>query len=272
MSERAAPSTLAQMLAVARITFKIQITYRFDVIMNAVAVISRVLFAWILWGVVFTSRETVAGFTYPAMLSYYVVSSFLTSLDLSQEVGFEIAARVRGGTFTKFMVIPIHPQLHFLASTIGASVYYALFTLLAAAVSALMFSPFGLALPDIGAAVCALVMIPAGLTFMIAFYFIVGILSLKLQDVGAHMWGNIVSFCTGSMIPLTLLPGWAQDGLAWLPFPYVTYTPSMLLTGRLDAAQGMRGLIIIIIWMVPALLIGRFLYNHLRASHEGVGL
>lgn len=93
-------------LEVAKILFKAQIVYRFDVAMTALATIGAVLFAWILWGAAFSGREAIGGYTFQTMLSYYVVSSFISSFEKSNGICFEVSERIRGGTFSKYMAIP----------------------------------------------------------------------------------------------------------------------------------------------------------------------
>lgn len=117
-------------LEVAKILFKAQIVYRFDVAMSVLFTVSKILFAYILWGAVFGQNKTVAGFTFPMMLSYYIISSFLSQIEMSDGVSSEIGDRIRGGSFSKYMVIPIHTQGYFIAQTFGAMAFYLIFNLL----------------------------------------------------------------------------------------------------------------------------------------------
>jgi len=91
---------LKKYLEIAKISFKTQITWRFDVIMNVLFTVSKMLFAYILWGAIFSKNETVAGFTFPMMLSYYILSSFLSQIEMSGGVSSEIGDHIKGGTFS----------------------------------------------------------------------------------------------------------------------------------------------------------------------------
>ena len=114
-------------LEIAKIHFKAQIAYRFDVAMTMVFTISKILFAYILWGAVFGQNETVAGFTFPMMFSYYIISSFLYQIEMSSGVSGEVSARIRDGSFSKYMVIPVNTQGYFIVQTLGAMMFYLLF-------------------------------------------------------------------------------------------------------------------------------------------------
>lgn len=115
---------------IAKILFKAQIAYRFDVAMTVLFTVTKILFAYILWGAIFGQNKTVAGFTFPMMLSYYIISSFLAQIEMSNGVSGEISERIRGGTFSKYMVIPADTQGYFIAQTFGAMAFYLCLSLL----------------------------------------------------------------------------------------------------------------------------------------------
>ncbi|WP_254211160.1 ABC-2 family transporter protein, partial [Clostridioides difficile] len=90
---------------VAKINFKVQLIWRFDVVVNMVFTIVKILFAYILWKAIFGENKIVSGFTFNSMLSYYIISSFLAGIDMSKSTSEEICNRVKLGTFSKYMII-----------------------------------------------------------------------------------------------------------------------------------------------------------------------
>jgi ABC-2 type transport system permease protein len=261
-------------LAVAKILFKAQIIYRFDVAMTALAAIGRVLFAWILWGTIFSGRDTVGGFTFQAMLSYYLVSSFLATLEMSDGVSGEVSGRIRNGTFSRFMVIPTNPQLTFMAQNFGAGGYYALFAVLAAVLSTALFGVQPIVNHEILSLICALMMIPLGLMFMVSYQFFIGVLTFKFQDITVfwYLQRNIIALATGTLFPLSLLPETAISTLRLLPFTYVTYMPAMLITGQLRLREGLFGFAVLAVWTTGMPCLSSITYNRLRVKYEGVGI
>ena len=261
-------------IAIGRILFKAQTAYRFDVIMTVVGMIWRIISAWILWSVIFAGRDTLGGFTLETMLSYYLISSFFATMDMSAGVVGEVSSRIKGGTFSKFMVIPSNPQLHFYSQTIGASLYYGFFAALAAIAGALTlrinlapsFDPIRIAL--------ALVVFLFGTVFMNSFQFFLGIWAFKFQDTIflTHVPPMIISFFTGELVPLSLLPGAMLEILRFFPFSHVVYTPTMLLTGGMDASDGLIGLAVLAAWSAGMAAVSHLTYGKLRKKYEGVGI
>ena len=259
-------------LATAKILFKAQLIYRFDVILTALGNLWHVLFAWILWGALYEGRTVIGGMSFQAMLSYYIFSSFLSSIDLSWGVCGEVSGRIRGGTFSKYMVIPANPQISFCAQSLGASGYYALFSIIVSVLLTVVLRIRLIITADPLAMLCALVMIPMGLVFMISYYYFIGILTFKFEDVGffMHMQGALLSFLTGGIIPLSLLPETLLNVVKFLPFTYVYYTPAMLITGRISGREGLFSLMVLLVWTAAMLLINHLTYERLRVKYDGV--
>ena len=260
--------------AIGKILFKAQAAYRFDVLMTATGMIWRIVFALILWGVIFDGRDMVGGFTYQAMLSYYVISSFFATMDMSGGVAGEVSSRIKGGTFSKFMVIPSNPQLHFLSQTLGASTYYGFFAALAAVACSLVFGISITFTNDPLKILLAAATFLLGAVFMNSFQFFLGIWAFKVQDAIflTHVPSMIISFFTGELVPLSLLPGAVAGALHFFPFTHVVYTPTMLLTGGMDLLDGCAGLAALAAWAAAMALVSRATYGRLRRKYEGVGI
>ena len=258
---------------VAKITYKAQLAWRFDIAFNMAFTIIKILFAYIIWGTIFGERETVAGFQFDSMLSYYIISSFLSQMEMSDGVSGEISGRIREGSFSKYMVVPIHIERYFLAQTWGAASFYSLFNLGAAAVWVFLFGIRFTFTYNTGVIVLSIIMILMGLIFMVQLNYFLGILTLKFQDIQLFLMikNSLVAFITGTMLPLSLLPAAVTSVMRFFPFYYVTYLPSMLLLGQ-NTGEGIQGLFILAGWNVLFIVLNKITYNRLRVRYEGVGI
>lgn len=255
------------------LSFKMQIVWRFDVAMTMLATIGRIFAAVILWGAVFDGRDLVGGFTYHGMLSYYLLSSFLTSINMGSEISGEVSYLIREGGFSKHMVVPMNPLYFFSFMAAGESAFHLGFSLVAAAFCAIVFRiPLAIA-ADAPQVIAAVFMVILGLIFMICFHYLLGILSFKFLSIRAFMFiaNHLIEFATGALVPLLLLPDGLIRGLRYLPFYYVTYLPSMLLIGR-GGGEAVSGLCILGGWTIAAFLLIRFSYDRLRTRYDGVGI
>jgi len=260
-------------LEIAKIHFKAQIAYRFDVAMTMVFTISKILFAYILWDAVFGQNETVAGFTFPMMFSYYIISSFLYQIEMSDRVSWEVSARIRDGSFSKYMVIPVNPQRYFIAQTLGAMMFYPLFIFASTAAWVVLFRVKLVIACDTAVIAAALIMTVLGLLFMIQLNYLLGILAFRFQDISVFLMikGNIVAFITGALVPLVLLPRGIVSVMRFFPFYYVTYLPSMLLIGR-NKEEALTGIAVLAAWLLLFTILNKYAYSKFRVMYDGVGI
>lgn len=252
---------------------KQQLFWRIDAIFNMLLTITKILFAYILWGVIFDSKELVAGFTFQSMLSYYIISAFLTQLDLSSEISREISTRIRNGTFSKYMVLPVNVEKYYIAMQGGTVLFYLVCDIVAAVVWVFLFHiEFAITNNPI-VILCAVTLILLGLLFMIQLNYLLGILTFKYQEISTFLMvkDNLVALITGSMIPLILLPERIVDFMKVFPFYYVSYLPSMLLIGRCEI-EAVPGIFIMVSWCLAFGIINKVTYKKYRTKYDGVGI
>jgi len=257
----------------AKVLFKAQLVYRFDILLTVVFTISKILLAHVLWGAIFENQDTVSGFTYPSMLSYYIISSFITQLDQSAGTGGQIAAEIRSGRFSKYIVKPMSIFWYFTAQTAGVSAFLLSFNLLAALAWIFIFRVDFTITVDIAVILSALILILLGLLFMMQMNYYIGILAFKFLDtsVFSMIKDNVVRFVTGSLIPLALLPAGIVEIMRLFPFYYVSYLPSMLLIGK-NESEALAGIIILACWNAAFGILNAATYKNLKMKYDGVGI
>jgi len=265
---------MCKYLEVARLSFKMQIVWRFDVAMTMVAIFGRITAGWIIWTVIFTGKESAGGFTLHTMLTYYLICSLLSSIDFSNQISGELNYLIRDGKFSGHMVTPMNPLPYFCSLVAGESAFHLGFGLLITFICAAVFHINVTLTANPALILIALAMIIMGLTFLACFQYILGILTFHYLDINflLHVQESVVAFVTGSMVPLSLLPRAALRVLRLLPFPHVIYTPATLLTGQAGAGEGLFGLIVLGVWTVVTPLFANRLYHRLRARYDGVGI
>jgi len=251
-----------------------QIVWRFDVVMTMLATIGRIVAAWVLWSVAFAGKETVGGFTFHSMLSYYLVSAFVASLDMSNQISGEVSYLIKDGGFSKHMVTPMNLFGFFGYMIAGESVFHLAFSFIAAVACAFLLQIKVTLTPDVARLALGGALVLLGLLFMAGYHYLIGILAFKFVDIGffLHVQGAIIAFATGSMVPLSLLPRAVVNVLRYLPFTHVVFTPAMLLTGQISIREGLFGLAVLLVGVTTIVLVGQMAYRMLRVRYEGVGI
>lgn len=258
---------------IGKIYLKTQLAWRSDTIFQILFALSKILFAYLLWGVIFDGKHEVAGFTFDGMLSYYIISSFLTQIEMSERISTMVSSGIRNGTFSKYIVIPVNAKLYFLAMEMGGVAFYLGFDLLIAALWILIFQISFVFISNFFIVAGGLLMIALGLLVMAQLNYFLGILTFKFQEISTFLMikNNFMALVTGSIVPLVLFPEKVVAVMRLLPFYYVTYLPAMLLTGRCED-ELVAGLVILVFWCAVLEGITNKVWNTCRRSYEGVGI
>jgi ABC-2 type transport system permease protein len=257
-----------------RLSNKMQIAWRFYVAMIMVSTAGQIIAAWIIWQVIFLQNTMVKGFGLGSMLSYYFISSILTSINFTHQISGEVSDLIRGGRFSGHMVIPINPLFYFGSKTAGESAFHLGFCVLIALVCAVLFQMNIAITRDPVRIILALALITIGFFFMACYHYTIGILAFKFLEIGffLHVQAAIIAFATGSLVPLSLLPENALCILRFLPFTHVVFTPAMMLCGLADVGEGLFSLAVISSWVLIMFAVSQYAYRHLRVKYDGVGI
>lgn len=258
---------------IVKVFLKQQFIWRVDAIFNLILTITKVAFAYILWGAIFQTRDMVAGFTYHSMLSYYLISAFLSQLERSSEISREISTKIRNGTFSKYMVLPVSIQKYYISMQIGTILFYLGCDLLAVVVWINIFKIDFVIIQNPLTLLYAVILVLLGLLFMVQLNYFLGILAFKLQEINTILMikDNLVALITGSMIPLVLIPEKIVSIMKVFPFYYITYLPSMLLIGRCKE-EAVFGVIVMMFWSLSFVMINKVIYKKYRIKYDGVGI
>lgn len=260
-------------LQVTSVYLRSELVWRTDTFMTMVFSITKIIFAYLLWGAIFSGKSQIGGFTLQGMLSYYIISSFLAQLDKSAKVSLELNTSIRNGTFSKYMVMPIRLQTYFLSMELGSIIFYLGFDLVSTLVWIVVFRIQFVFTSDPIMIAAAVLMIVIGLYFMLQLNIYLGILSLRYQEIGTFLMikNNLIALVTGGIVPLILFPQSVLRVFQYLPFYYVTYLPSMLLTGNCES-EVYRGILIIAIWAIIFRVLNEFVYQKYRIQFDGAGI
>lgn len=252
---------------------KAQLIWRSDALVDVILAVAKILFAWILWSILFEGKERIAGLGFQAMISYYMISSYLFQLEKSAEISQQMTVMLRNGTFSKYMVIPVQIQGYFVAMEAGKIVFSAGIGLFVTVLWFYLFRiPFVLT-ANLKILSCGITMVVLGLLFMAELNYFLGILTLKFEEISTFLMikDNFCAFITGAVIPLALLPEWIMEGMRFLPFYYVTYLPSMLFIGKCEE-EAITGLFVLSVWCMVFLVLNQATYEHYRIKYDGAGI
>lgn len=221
--------------------------YRFNFFFHLLGEMLSCFVMYFVWLAVFESSDssTFMGFSMTDMTVYLFISfmaSFLTYSDGAINIGEEI----RDGSIVMRMIKPVNFDMYFLFHELGSRVVVAGIVLVPMCIGVELYKFFVTGAVMFSLPNFALFMVSLILAYLVSFYSNVcyGFLAFFLKN----LWGSsvlkdaVISFLSGSKIPLAFMPPVLKTVLSVLPFASLSYTPVMLYMGLYDAPA--------IIWIV----------------------
>lgn len=247
--------------------------YRFNVISNAFLSVFRILLIYLMWRVIFSTRTEVSGFTFSMMMTYYIIIMLLTKLDRSEAMANSLAAEIRNGKYSKYIVRPINPMGYYFAKSVSRSLYFLTFNILAAVFWIICFRNYFILPSSLSNLLSASFIFVLGIIFLSTFNYFLTILTFWFLNTSSFFMlkGKILEFLTGALIPLNLLPEGVVALFKYIPFYYVYYFPATVYLGK-NSESISFAIITLVIWNVVMFLLNIVLYKKAIKSYSGVGI
>lgn len=227
-----------------------------------------------LWRTIYENRtEAIDGYTLGQMISYYLVITLVDMLTAVAEDDWQIAADIKDGAISQFLLKPINYQAYRFSLFIAGRLIYTSMALLPVILFILFQRDFFYlpSNPITWLAFALSVSLTAILQFLISYS--MALLAFWLQEVSTLIF---IAFAFeyiagGHLFPLDILPRWLHQLLMCTPFPYQLYFPVNVYLERTTGAELGAGLLIQAGWVVAAFCLARFVWNRGIRHYEAVG-
>ncbi len=235
---------------VAKHTWDEYLVYRLNFAMWRLRNILQLLTTYFLWFIVMPSNGSLLGYTKSSMLTYVLLSEFFSSIVLSSLVG-EVANEITSGDLSNYLIKPINYFIYWFFRDLGdkaMNISFATGELIILLI--ILHPPFfvqtnpGLLVLTIFSLICAVVS-----------YFFINFLLGTIGFWSAEVWApkfiffTLLTFFSGGIFPLDILPKPLYTLLQFLPFTYLLYFPLKIYLGQLSLQTILYGLFISTAWV-----------------------
>ena len=229
--------------------------YRLDMVLwTAVELVSPLVSLAIWYAVAVSGDNPILS---PAdTITYYLLVGIVFTVANSW-IGYRLAENIRQGDLAKLLIRPINVFWDYVAEMIAEKSYRLLLPVTLGLVSYIIWQVNfsngwqGLTnLPIFFLSLFLAVMVSS------AFDLAMGLLAFWMEDVMEirHYSDLLYIIGSGMMIPLVMLPAWAQSALSWLPFRYIVSVPVEIFMGNYGPSSPLPLLLLQIVWI--AILVG----------------
>ena len=235
--------------------------------------LTRTLFSFIplfamlsLWRTVYAGKESgsaLGGYTQGQMIFYYLLVAVVDVLTAVNEDDWQIAADIREGNISQFLLKPIDYLWYRLCLFFSGRIAFISMAAVPLAVFIFCFRQYFVAPAGVTALVAFLValLLTALLQFFISYT--MAMLAFWLLEISTFIF-ILFAFeyvASGHLFPLDLLPTGLQH-LLWLtPFPSMLYTPIGIYMGKITGTEVLRGLAMQLGWVMVGYVLARFAWR-----------
>jgi ABC-2 type transport system permease protein len=265
---------------ILRISLQERLVYRGDFALGTLMRFLPIVTQIFLWAAVFSaveaasgSPEMIAGYSYKAMVGYYLLTMVTRAFSSMPGLASGIARDIRDGTVKKFLIQPVDMVEFLLVTRIAHKlVYY----VVAAAPFALVFWVCrqylpGWPEPQVFAAYLA----SLAMAFLLGFFLeaTLGMIGFWFLEVTSLMFVYMLLnfFFSGHMFPIDMLPGIWGDVVRVLPLQYLAYFPTAVILGRVTGPELVHGLWIQLAWVVFFMAAARVAFHYGVRRYAGFG-
>jgi ABC-2 type transport system permease protein len=251
------------------------LTYRFNFVARALFGLIPLVAILSVWRTIYAGNDgsLVGSYTLPQMISYYLLTLVVDALTAVNEDDWQIAADIKDGNISQFLLKPIDYLWYRLALFAAGRVGYLACAFIPVTLFILSLKSYFVlpeSWPMLGLFLCSVVL-TALLQFFISYA--LAMLAFWVLEVSTFIF-IVFAFeyiASGHLFPLDILPQGIQTALFLTPFPYQLYFPVSIYMGKVTGPDLVRGLLIQFGWVLTAYIIARWAFRRGIRHYSAVG-
>jgi len=251
--------------SMARMALRSLVAYQVSMIFNLLASAFAALAMLYLWHTVLRNERSAAGFDWPQMKAYLLITFIASSL-VSGYTDSRMAFRIRQGAVAMDLVHPVDYQRSRFAEACGSGVYEAGMAIAVAVCAAVAFG----GVPAPPAQAWGFFLLSALLVFPLRFsvVYACGLLTFWTRNYVGVQTARValMTFLSGAFVPLAFLPGWLRSAVNVLPFVGMAATPAQIYLGHLAGRAAALAVAVQAVWSAGLWMLARVLWR--RASRQ----
>ncbi len=251
------------------------LVYRVNFVVRALFGLVPLLALILLWRAIHEGQANpdIGGYSQSEVITYYLIVNVVVALTAVTEDDWQIAADIRDGKISQFLLKPIDYLRYRLCLFAAGRIVYTAAAVIPTAVF-LWSQRENLVAPASGlhfGVFAASVVLTGLLQFFVSFT--MALLAFWVLEVATFIF-ILFAFeyvAGGHLFPLDMLPSWLQAVLHLTPFPYMLYFPVSVYLGRVQGALLWQGLLVQGCWVAATYLLARAVWSRGLRRYSAVG-
>jgi ABC-2 type transport system permease protein len=248
--------------------------YRWNFLLRALFGIVPLVGTVFIWRAIFEARGApIAGYEYATMIFYFLLTILVDNLVTPTEDEWQIAADIRDGRISSFLIKPINYLGYRLTLYASYRLLYTVVTIVPVGCVLWWFRDY-LHWPDLSVTwpAFALSVAMAGLLqFFVAYA--LAMLAFWILEISTVVFilYSFEYFLSGQIFPLDIMPAWLHGFVRWSPFTYELFFPVQIYMERVHGAELWRGLATQAGWVMVMWLVATAMWRRGVSRYQAVG-
>ncbi len=248
-----------------------QLQYRAANILWFIQLAAEPVVYLVVWSTIAEAQGgAVGGYTADDFAAYFIIWTMVRYFNIALTPNaFE--GRILQGRLSPELLRPVHPFHFDLSYFLGWKIPMTIYWLPIGGLLIWVFKP---ALsPEVWQVAAFIVALFTGFLVRFVFLWALGMIIFWITRVNAlfQLYFTIELLFSGRLVPLDLLPTWAQSIADWLPFQWAFGFPIELLLGRLTPQEVWAGFGIQAIWIAAGTIALKILWHYGIKRYSAVG-
>lgn len=258
-------------LVTARTSIIQQFQYRLANLLWMIGMFAEPVIYLVVWSTIAEEQGgSVGGYTASAFAAYYITWTMVRHFNIGlTPYAFEF--RIKDGQLSGQLLRPIHPYHFDLGFFLGWKIPTTIYWIPIGIALTLIFRPELNPAPWQIAAFC--VALVTGFIMRFTLLWVLGLITFWTTRVSAifDVYFTLELLLSGRLVPLSLMPVWAQGAADWLPFQWAFAFPIELLLGRLTPQEVWMGFGAQAIWFTIGAILLAWVWRHGVRKYSAVG-
>lgn len=255
----------------ARMAVIEQLQYRMANMLFMIHLLIEPVIYLVVWSTVANSQGgSIGGYTAAQFAGYYIIWTLVRQFNLALSPN-SFTWRIKEGRLAAELLRPVHPVAvdvgYYLGYKIPATMYWL-------PVGILLWFIFK---PEINPALWQILGFPLVLilAFFVRFLFmwVLGLICFWTERIDAvlELYFTFELLFSGRLVPLEIMPTWAQNVANFLPFQWTFFFPIEVLLGRVSPSEFISGVAIQLAWVAVSLVVIKVVWTQAVKHFTAVG-
>jgi ABC-2 type transport system permease protein len=247
--------------------------YRWNFLLRVLVGFVPLLGSVFLWGAVFQNRPAIAGYTFDAMVAYFITLIMVDTVTVPNEDDFQIAEDIREGRINTLLLKPLDYRLYRFHLYAAARLVHAAFAIVPLALAMIWLGHYFTGLPWLANLPLALAAVIGAAFLQFFFCFMLAMIAFWILDIGSVTFivYSVEFLLGGHIFPIDAMPHWLQTLCLGLPFAYETWFPAAILIGHVHGAALVAGFAWQWFWVAVFYVLSGVLWKRGLKQYTAVG-